>query len=210
MFAAIIVGLGNTLSVTFGGFIIGAILGFPVAQLLVSKKKALRTIGRTYVDIVRGVPVLVWLFVIFFGFGGFGILLAPMIAAIVAFGAVATAYIAEIYRAGLYAIPKGQWEASHALGFDTSTMHRTVIIPQLIRAIAPTLTTFWISLLKDSSLASVIGVLELTFRASSETQKSGNALEAFGIAGLIYLVISVAVGLASRRADLALRAKYKV
>lgn len=210
MLAYILTGLGNTLAVTFGGFAIGALLGFPVALLLTSEKRAARMLGRAYVDLVRGVPVLVWLFIIFFGLGGWGIRLVPLLAAIVAFGGVATAYIAEIYRAGLYAIPRGQWEASHALGFDSKTTHRSVIIPQLIRAIAPTLTTYWISLLKDSSLASVIGVLDLTFRASSEAQKHGDALEAFGLAGLVYLVISVTVGLASRRADSSLRAKYRL
>lgn len=203
-------GVGATLLITGCSFLIGAILGIPVAIARRSTSRIVRGVSRGFIDLVRSIPPLVWLFLVFFGFPQAGLSLTPLVAAILTFSFIATTYLAEIYRAGLVALGQGQWEASQALGLSAGDNYRFVVIPQVFRVIGPTMATYGIGLLKDSALASTIGVVELTFRASSETQRTGNGLTVFATVGIIYLLLSLPLAIASRRVDSRLRARFSV
>jgi polar amino acid transport system permease protein len=203
-------GVGATLLITIVSFTIGAVIGLPLAFVRRSPIALLRAAVRMYVDVVRSVPALVWLFIFYFGFPEVGLRLSPVVAAIAAFGFIASSYLAEIYRGGLAAIGRGQWEASAAAGMGSIDTARFVVIPQIFRIISPTMATYLIGLLKDSALASTIGVIELTYRANVQTQTTGKGLVAFGIAGLIYLVLSLPLAVVSRRVDSRMRARFSV
>lgn len=210
IFSYIILGVGATLLITFASFAIGAIVGLPLAFARRSRLVLVRAVVRIYVDVVRSVPALVWLFIVYFGLSQVGLRLTPIVAAIAAFGFIASSYLTEIYRGGLAAIGQGQWEASAATGMGHIDTARFVVIPQIFRVVSPTMATYLIGLLKDSALASTIGVIELTYRANVETQTTGKGLIAFGIAGLIYLLLSLPLAVISRRVDSRLRARFSV
>lgn len=210
IFGYIVLGIGATLLITFVAFAIGAIIGLPLAFARRSRIMLLRAVVRIYVDVVRSVPALVWLFIFYFGLSQVGLRLTPIVAAIAAFGFIASSYLTEIYRGGLAAIGQGQWEASAATGMGPLDTARFIVIPQIFRVVSPTMATYLIGLLKDSALASTIGVIELTYRANVETQTTGKGLVAFGIAGLIYLLLSLPLAVISRRVDRRLRARFSV
>ncbi len=206
----IAIGIGATLLITSASFVIGAILGIPLALARRSSTGVIRLLARGVIDLVRSIPPLVWLFLVFFGLPQAGVSLTPLVAAIATFSFIATSYLAEIYRAGLGALGRGQWEASEALGLGPISKYRFVVIPQVFRVIGPTMATYGIGLLKDSALASTIGVVELTFRAGSEAQRTGQGLTVFATVGVIYLLLSLPLAMASRRVDSRLRARFSV
>lgn len=206
----ILQGMIWTIVITTTSFSIGAFLGIGVAGLRVSSLRVFRIIGTSMVEIVRSVPPLVWLFLVFFGLPEIGIRLTPIQAAIVSFSVIAAMYLGEIYRGGLAALPKGQLEASKSLGLGTFDQLLRVIAPQVFRNVSPSMVTYGIGLIKDSALASTIGVVEMTFRANQQAQATGQALEAFAILGIAYLLLSVPLGAWARRFDTKSQMKYVV
>lgn len=203
-------GLGATILITVTSFTIGGLLGIPLALTQRSRNGLVRAPVRGIINLVRSVPPLVWLFLVFFGFPQFGLSLTPIIAAIVTFSIIAMCYLTEIYRAGLAALSAGQEEASTALGMGRLDSYRFVVIPQVFRVTGPMMATYGIGLLKDSALASTIGVVEITFRAASEAQRTGQGLTVFVIAGAIYLLLSLPLAIVSRKVDTRLRARLEV
>jgi ABC-type amino acid transport system permease subunit len=133
-----------------------------------------------------------------------------MVAAIVTFGVIASSYLAEIYRGGLAAIHRGQWEACAALGLSGLDAATRVVVPQVFRVVLPTMATYAIGLLKDSALASAIGVAEIAFRANAETQRTGLGLTFFVAAGVLYVGLSLPLAVLSRRLDSRIRARYSI
>ncbi len=166
-FAPIILAIPYTLMVTVGAFLIGFVIAIPLMFMRGSKFVPFRLVAQGFIDIARGIPPIVWLFFIYFGLPGIGVLLDPLEAAIIGLGIISAGYLAEIFRGGLVAVHKGQFEASHALGLGGWTMFTKVIAPQALRAMLPGLATYFIGLVKDSSIASVIGVTEMVFAAST-------------------------------------------
>jgi polar amino acid transport system permease protein len=118
--------------------------------------------------------------------------------------------MAEIYRSGLLSIPEGQREAAHALGLSAVTTVRYIITPQAFRVALPAIATYGIGLLKDSALASTIGVREITYYAQQSAKQTHEGLLSFIVAGALYIVISLVVALVSRQLDLGLRKKIGV
>lgn len=206
----LLAGIGNTLIVTAAAFVIGAILGLPLVAARSSRNIGLRSLSRAYVELMRAVPPLVWLFLVFFGLPEVGLAMSPLNAAILTFGLVASSYLSEIYRSGLSAIGSGQWEASAAVGLSRFDTVRSIIVPQVLRVIGPTTATYAIGLLKDSALASTIGVVELTFRGRAEVQRTGDGLEIFAVIGVVYLLLSLPLAVVSRSVDSRLRARFSV
>jgi His/Glu/Gln/Arg/opine family amino acid ABC transporter permease subunit len=195
-------GIVNTLLVTAGAFAIGAVIGIPVAIARSARLRAARVLAISYVEVMRGIPPIAWLFIAFYGLAQFDIRIASLPAAIAGLGVISGAYLAEIYRAGIRAVPKGQWEAARASGMTERQLYTAVIAPQALVTVTPPAATYGIGLLKDSAIASVIGAQEITALALSETQRgAGEGLSVFLAAALIYLAISVPLGLASRRVD---------
>ncbi|MEU5835415.1 amino acid ABC transporter permease [Streptomyces diacarni] len=206
----IAMGAGWTVAITLGSAAVGMILGAPLLVLSTSKFAAVRGIYSAVVHVVRGVPTLVWLFIAYFGVGQLGLTLSPVMASSLALSIIATAYMAEIYRGGLQAIPNGQWEAAGALNLDRFSTLRFVISPQVFRAASPSIATQIIGLLKDSALVSTVGVADLVFRAGVMTQYHADGLYMFGFAGLIYLLLSLPIAIFSRKIHSRLKRKYVI
>lgn len=183
-------GLKVTLNITWIAMILTYAIGLATALLRLSDSIVGRVFARVYLEIARNTPLIVQLFFIYF-------VVAPVLgidrlfAAILALGLFEGAYASEIYRSGIVSLPKGQWEAAHSLGLNRFDTYRKVILPQAIRRVLPPLTSQTISLIKDSSLVSVIAVYEMTMQANAIVAETFLTFEIyFTIAG-IYLVITV-------------------
>jgi len=206
----ILLGVLGTVTITVLSFAIGAVLGLPLAWARRSSSMVLRGASGAIVEVFRAVPNLVWLFLVFFGLPQLGIQLSPFVSAVLALGVTSSAYIAEIYRGGLLGVGAGQWMASTALGLSPWDRRRLIVGPQMFRIVGPTMATYAISLLKESALASTIGVMELTFRGNLVTQRTGDGLTVFIVVGAVYLLLSLPLAYVSRSVDSRLRARYSV
>ncbi|MFC0529379.1 amino acid ABC transporter permease [Phytohabitans kaempferiae] len=206
----ILAGVVGTVTITVAAFAIGALLGVPLAVASRSGYRFLRWPAIGVIEVLRSVPNLVWLFLVFFGLPEVGIRLGPWATAILTLGITSSAYLAEIYRGGFSGLGQGQWLASKALGLTTWDRGRYVLAPQLARVVSPTMATYAISLLKESALASTIGVVELTFRGGLVSQRTGDGLTTFVVVGAVYLLLSLPLAYTSRRVDSSLRAKFSV
>ncbi len=152
-----------TLALTVLAFIGGGIVGLLVALLRVAPYRLLRALGATYVAAVQGIPLLAWLFVFFFGLPIMTkVQVSPWIAAMIAYSIYAGAFLGEIWRGCLVAIPPQQWEAGSSLGLSFGQQLRYVIVPQALRIAIPPTVGFLVQLIKNTSLAAVIGFIELT------------------------------------------------
>lgn len=194
-------GIANTLLITFGAFAIGAVLGLPLALARSARWRPVRVAAISFIELFRGIPPIAWLFIGFYGLAQFGFRIGSLPAAIGGLGIISAAYMAEIYRAGLRAVPHGQWEAGRAVGLTESRMYRWVIAPQALATIFPPSATYAIGLLKDSAIASVIGAQEVTALALSEQQRSFEGLSVFLAAAAVYLALSLPLGGISRWLD---------
>lgn len=197
-------GLPMTLLLTGGGLAIGCVGGIPLMLARVSRFLVLRVLARAIIELFRGVPPIVWMFFIAFGMGS-SLTIDTLTAAVIALGVISSAYMAEIYRGGLLAVHRGQFEASHALGMSRVDTMARVVGPQVVRVSVPAAATFGIGLLKDSSVASTIGVSEMTFLASQETRLSGDVFGPFLTVAAVYILLSLVAAWASRSLDSALR-----
>jgi polar amino acid transport system permease protein len=188
--------LRNTVIFTILGFIGGLSLGLLLAIMRLSKVKPYRWFAATYIEILRGIPLLVTLLIL-----GFGIPIAtgwqwpnPYIQGAVPLALVAAAYIAETVRAGIEAVPRGQMEAARSLGMSYTRAMGTIIIPQAFRIIVPPLTNEFVLLIKDTSLISVLGVtastLDLARFGRNGVNDTANATPLV-VAGLVYLALTV-------------------
>jgi polar amino acid transport system permease protein len=207
---AIARGVGLTLYVTGASLVIGGIIGLILVGATRSPFAIVRGIATLYINVVRVIPPITWLFLIYFGLPQFALKLTTIQAAIIGFSVIASAFMAEIYRSGLLSIPDGQREAAHALGLSTVTTVRHIITPQAFRVALPAIATYGIGLLKDSALASTIGVREITYYAQQAAKQTHEGLLSFIVAGALYIVISLVVALVARRTDLVLRKKIGV
>lgn len=202
---AILPGIRWTLVVTAVSLAIGLVLGAVLAAGLRSTRGPIRIGAKAVVDIIRGVPPIVWLFIIFFGIGNRVPDLPPLSAACAGLGVISAAYLAEIYRGGLLSVAHGQTEAAHALGMSgTDTMVR-IVGPQAFRVALPGVTTYALALLKDSSIASTIGVTEILFFANDEAKVPGAGMVPFLLAALLYLLLGAPLAWVSRQLDARLR-----
>lgn len=195
---AILLAVPYTLWVTIGAFTVGFILAIPLVLMRRSRVAPVRWLSQAIIDLVRGIPPIVWLFFIFFGLPLLQIRLEPIPAAILGLGIFSGGFLAEIFRGGLLAVHRGQFEASQALGLRGSTAFVLVIAPQAFRAMLPSLATYFIGLIKDSSIASAIGVTEMVFAAQAHARQSPEGIYTFFLAALVYIGLSVPFALMAR------------
>ena len=205
MFLAVLRGAPFTLLLTVVAFVLGAVGGIPLALARRSKFFPLRWIARSFIELLRGIPPIVWLFFIYFGLGTSFPQINATMAAMVGLGAISCAYMAEIYRGGLLAISNGQWEAAEALGMDRKSVLSKVVGPQVFRVSVPAAATYAIGLLKDSSVSFTIGFTELTFFANEQSRQSSAAILPFLYAAIIYMIMTIPCAWASRSLDARLR-----
>ncbi|PRB42718.1 amino acid ABC transporter permease [Arthrobacter sp. MYb23] len=186
----------GTIPLTLASFAFGLILALVVALMRLSPNWFLSGIGRFYVSVIRGTPLLVQLFVIFFGLPSIGIRLDPWPSAIIAFSLNVGGYAAEIIRAAILSVPKGQWEAGHTIGMSRPQALVRIILPQAARVSVPPLSNTFISLVKDTSLASLILVTELFRNAQQIAAFSQEFMALYLQAALVYWVICLALSTA--------------
>lgn len=179
-------GLTGTIPLALASFAIGLVLALVVALLRLSPNRVLSWAGRAYVSVIRGTPLLVQLFVIFYGMPSLGIRLDPWPSAIIAFSMNVGGYAAEIIRAAILSVPKGQWEAGWTVGMSPARSLRRIILPQAARVSVPPLSNTFISLVKDTSLASLILVTEMFRRADEIATFSNEFMTVYVEAALIY------------------------
>ncbi|WP_203580303.1 amino acid ABC transporter permease [Microbacterium hibisci] len=201
----LLAGLTGTIPLALSSFAIGLVLALLVALMRISSNPVVSNIARFYVSVIRGTPLLVQLFVVFYGLGSIGLVIDPWPAAIIAFSLNVGGYAAEVIRAAILSVPKGQWEAGHTVGFSHTTTLRRIILPQAARVSVPPLSNTFISLVKDSSLASLILVTELFRRAQEIAAFTYEFMVIYLEAALIYwlfcLVLSSGQSAIERRLD---------
>ncbi|SEC76942.1 amino acid ABC transporter membrane protein 1, PAAT family [Rhizobiales bacterium GAS191] len=200
-------GVPTTLAVTFGAFLAGAVLGVPLVLMRRSRSLVLQISARIYIDVVRGIPPIVWLFIIFFGIGSGIVVLGSFQAVLLGMGLISAAYLAETYRGGFLSLPAGQIEAATALGVSRLDTFRYVLAPQVLRVSIPPMATFLVSLLKDTTVASTIGVRDIMMLASQEAQSGGGGFAPFILGACLYILLSTPVALFSRVMDERLRSR---
>jgi cystine transport system permease protein len=183
-------GLTFTIPLTLISFTLGLALGFVVALARLYGPQSLQCIVRFYVWLIRGTPLLVQLFLIFYALPSAGITLDAFPAAVIGFTLNIGAYTSEVIRATLLSVPKGQWEAAHSISMSWAQTLRRIIIPQAARVAVPPLSNTFISLVKDTSLASVITVPELFLAAQRIAAVTYQPLILYIEAAIIYLIIS--------------------
>jgi polar amino acid transport system permease protein/cystine transport system permease protein len=203
-------GLIVTVQITVGGFILAFLLGLLLAFIQLSPHRLPRIMAGVYIEVFRGIPVLTQLFIIYFGLSQFGLKLAPLTAAMIGFGLNGSAYLAEIFRAGIAAVDKGQFEASASIGMPKLMALRIIILPQAIRVVLPPLGNFAISLLKDSSIASAIAAPELAFRTRMLVSETLLAPQLYLILAAVYLVVSLGLVLIIRGLETRMRQSRQV
>lgn len=198
IFQALLSGVQYTLIVTFAAFALGLVIAVPITAARRSGSRLLRFLGTAYVELFRGIPPLPWLFIVFFGLPMVGLKLPPIQAGILVFGLVGGAYLTEIYRAGFRAVPNGQLEAGDALGLNRMKTYILVLIPQAVRTMLPLAIAYLIGLLKDSAIVSMVGVQDIATIAMVQNRTSGEGLLVFVIASVLYLALSVPIGIFGR------------
>ncbi|WP_082501682.1 ABC transporter substrate-binding protein/permease [Williamsia sp. Leaf354] len=197
----------GTIPLTAISFVIGLAIALVVAVARMSSRRVISNVARLYISIIRGTPLLVQLFIIFFGLPEMGIVVSPYPAAVVAFSLNVGGYAAEIIRAAIESINKGQWEAASTIGMNYTTTLRRIILPQAARTAVPPLSNTLISLVKDTSLASTILVTELFRQAQSAAASSFDYLALYSTAALYYWVICLVLSFGQSRFEDRLR-KY--
>lgn len=197
-FLAILSAVPTTLLVTFVSFALGAVIALTLVAGRRTRFALVRLLSKGVIDILRGVPPVVFVFILFFGVGSDLIRWEPLPAAIVGLGLISAGHLAEIYRGGLMAVHAGQFEASAALGLTRTATFSRVVGPQAFRVAIPGMVTWLISLLKDSSIVSTIGVAEIMFVTNQSARSTGEGLLPFIIAAAVYIALGTPLAAFSR------------
>jgi len=197
-------GLVFTIPITLISFFLGLLLGFIVALIRLYGPAPLKNVVRFYVWIIRGTPLLVQLFLIFYALPSVGITLDAFPAAVIGFTLNVGAFTSEVIRATLLSVAKGQWEAAHSIGMSWGQSLRYIILPQAARVAVPPLSNTFISLVKDTSLASVITVPELFLAAQRIAAVTYQPLILYSEAALLYLLICSVLSYLQSRLELRL------
>lgn len=179
-----------TVLLSLGGMFFGLVLGFFLALMRLSQNMVVRAVARVYVSFFRGTPLLVQLFMIYYGLPEIGIQLDALPSALVGFSLNMAAYVCEILRAAIASIDRGQWEAAASIGMTRTQTLRRTILPQAARTALPPLGNSFISLVKDTSLAAVIQVPELFRQAQLITARTFEIFSMYLTAALIYWVLA--------------------
>jgi len=202
-FMAVKNGFLLTIAITLSSFAFGQVLALPLALALTSEKRYLRLPVATYTFLVRGSPLLVQLFIVYYGLGQieavrssflWPVLRSPVNCAILAIGLNSAAYSAELLAGAIRQIPSGQWEAGRALGLHRAVLLLKVVMPQAYRCVLPAIGNELVLVMKGSTLASAVTVMEMTGAARVFVARTYAPFETFLIAGAIYLLMGAVFG----------------
>lgn len=194
----LIKGVGWTLVLSALSFVLGSVAGFGVMLARVSVHRPLRILTSAYIQIIQGIPLLVLLFIVYFGVGIFGINVAPLVASAIALMIHVSAFLGEIWRGSVQAIEKTQWEASECLGLSRWQSLLLVIIPQALRMSLPPSVGYLVQVIKLTSLASVVGFIELTRAGQIINNSLFQPFLVFVLVGLFYFLLCYPLSLWSR------------
>jgi polar amino acid transport system permease protein len=194
-----------TIALTVVSFLIGAIFAIPICWIRKSRNPVLSFVAQTLILGIRSIPPILWLFIIFFGFANDFVSLSPFTSAVIGLGLISAANIAEIYRGAMQAVPVGQYEATRALGLPFIHQYVDVLVPQIFRLALPSLASYMIGLLKDTAVASTIGVHEMALSAFRISQETFRGSEVYAAFGTMYFLLSIGIAYVTRGLDKRLR-----
>jgi His/Glu/Gln/Arg/opine family amino acid ABC transporter permease subunit len=181
---------GTTIVVTAGAFVLAIVVGLALALLQRSKFDLVRAAVRTYIELIRGTPVLAQLFILYFGLAEFGVEFTPLQAAVLGLGLNGAAYLAEVFRAGIQSIHAGQMEAALTVGMTPLAAMRYVVLPQAIAVVVPPTANYSIALLKDTAVVSAVAAPEIMFRARNLVMETYLSMQIYLLVAVMYLVLS--------------------
>jgi polar amino acid transport system permease protein len=184
-------GIWITVVVSIASIMLAVVLALLGALGRISSNPIWYGLASLYVSLVRGTPLLVQIFIIFFALPQLGIVLPPIPSGIIALAFNYGAYMTEIFRAGIQAVPRGQQEAARALGMPERLVFRRIVLPQAVRIVVPAIGNEFIAMIKDSSLVSIITVQELLWRARAVGTRDARSIQAFLVAALVYWVLTI-------------------
>jgi len=204
----LVVAAGGTLKLAVFSYVLGVVAGLLIAVAEMSEHRLLSSTCRVYIEFVRATPILTQLFLIYFVLPSVGIALPEFTAAVIALGLHYAAYMAETYRSGIAGVPRGQREAAQAIGMTRTETLRYIVLPQSVRIIVPPMVNSAISLLKDTSVASLIAAPELMLRANDLTSEYYMPMPLYILAGIFYFVMAYPLSLWARRLERLARRGY--
>jgi len=179
----------------------GTVLGIFIGALRVAPNRFISGIAASYIYVIRGTPLLIQLYFIYFGLPSIGIYLSAFVSGVLGLTIKSAGYIGEIVRGGVEAIPKGQWEAGKVLGLSHEKTLRYIILPQALRNMLPPLGNEFVTLIKESSLLSTIAIVELTMAGQQIRSRTFASFETFIVIGLIYLFMTSVTSLLLRQIE---------
>lgn len=197
----LVIALRWTVALTAVAFCGGTLIGAMMALLRVGRSAPARMIGTVYTQIVQGTPLLVWIFGLYFGIAIFGFPVPPWVAASAALSIYAGAFLGDIWRGALEAVPKTQWEAGASLGLSFAHQIRYIIGPQAVRIGTPPTVGFLVQLIKDTSLASTIGFVELTREGQTTTAATFQPFAVYLTVAGLYFLLCFPLTLLSRKLE---------
>ncbi len=194
-------GAGLTVVISSVAMVLALVLGLALAAISQAPGPVARRLVAAYVEVFRNTPLLIQIFIVYFGLPQLGVKLSPFLSGLAALVLYAAAYNTEIFRAGLEAVPHGQFEAARSAGLGELQILRYVIMPQAVRICFPALGNNLVSLVKNSSLVSTIGMVELMFVANDISFNNFRTFEIYGTAAVMYVVIVLALTRLLRAAE---------
>lgn len=183
-------GVCVTIQASFFGVLFGSALGIFIGSFRVMPFKPLRYLMATYIYVLRGTPLMIQLFLIYFGLPALGVNLDAATAGILGIGINSSGYVGEIVRGGIEGVPKGQWEAAKMLGLSYRQTMKSIILPQAIRHMLPAIGNEFVTLIKESSLLSVLAISDLTMVGQQVRSVTYASFETFIFVALVYLVLT--------------------
>jgi polar amino acid transport system permease protein/cystine transport system permease protein len=192
---------GMTVRIAAGAFVLAIVAGLVLALLQTVRIGLVTLVVRTYIELVRGTPVLAQLFILYFGLTEIGIRFTPIQAAILGLGLNGGAYLAEVFRAGIESIHAGQMEAALTVGMTPLAAMRYVVLPQALNVVVPPTTNYSIALLKDTAIVSAVAAPEIMFKARNLVMETYLSAQIYLLVALMYLVMSLILAFISRRLE---------
>jgi len=195
---ALLMALRWTVVMSLAGFVFGGLVGLVVMWLRLSGNAVARRIGKLYIELFQGTPLLMQLFMVFFGLALFGFDVPAWLAALVGLTCWSSAFLSEIWRGCVESIHKGQWEASASLAMGRFQQMRHVILPQALRVAIPPTVGFMVQIVKGTAVTSIIGFVEVTKAGTVITNATFQPFEVFGLVALMYFVLCWPLSVYSR------------
>jgi ectoine/hydroxyectoine ABC transporter permease protein EhuD len=198
----------TTVALTIVSMALALVGGLFVALMRLSRNVPLQWISGAYIEAIRGTPLLVQLFIIYYGLPQYGIRFDAFTAGVLGLSINYSAYLAEVYRSGILSVDRGQWEAGGSIGLSRGALLRYIILPQAVRIILPPIGNYFISMLKDSALVATIAVIELMRAAQLRVAITFRAMDIYLLVALIYFLMSYPCALLIRHMEKKLSRGY--